>query len=115
MAEKNYLSENLRLLRMRMKYTQQQVADFLKISQPAYVKYENGATDVSMENLERLASLYGVSEYDLLENSVEQMQVQAAFAFRKNGENVNLEQIAQFRKIVNNYLEMTNELEKYYH
>ncbi|MBR2237655.1 MAG: hypothetical protein IJ887_07235 [Prevotella sp.] len=51
----------------------------------------------------------------MLENSVEQMQVQAAFAFRKNGENVNLEQIAQFRKIVNNYLEMTNELEKYYH
>jgi hypothetical protein len=68
-----------------------------------------------MENLERLAGLYGVSEYDLLENSVEQMQVQAAFAFRKNGENVNLEQIAQFQKIVNNYLEMTNELEKYYH
>jgi transcriptional regulator with XRE-family HTH domain len=107
MAEKNYLSENLRLLRLRMKYTQQQVADFLKISQPAYLKYENGTTDVSMEN--------GVSEYDLLENSVEQMQVQAAFAFRKNGENVDLEQIAQFQKIVNNYLEMTNELEKYKH
>lgn len=115
MVEKNYLSENLRLLRMRMKYTQQQVADFLKISQPAYVKYENGATDVSMENLERLAGLFGVSEYDLLENSVEQMQVQTAFAFRKNGENVNLEQIAQFQKIVNNYIEMTNELEKHNH
>ena len=115
MAEKNYLSENLKLLRLRMQYTQQQVADFLSISQPAYVKYENGATEVSMENIERLAGLYGVSEYDLLENNVEQMQAKTAFAFRKNGQNVNLEQIAQFQKIVNNYLEMTDELEKYKH
>ena len=45
-----------------MQYTQQQVAEFLRISQPAYVKYENGATEVSMENLQRLAGLYGVSE-----------------------------------------------------
>jgi transcriptional regulator with XRE-family HTH domain len=115
MEEKLRLANNFRILREHLGYTQQEIATYLHISQPAYLKYENGSSEISMDNLEKLSQLYNISEYDIMESNVRQMQVCAAFAFRKNGEILNLEQIAQFQKIVTNYIEMSDELEKYNH
>ena len=115
MDEKMRLANNLRILRERLGYTQQEIATYLHISQPAYLKYENGLSEISMNNLEKLSQLYNISEYDIMESNVKQMQVCSAFAFRKNGEILNLEQIAQFQKIVTNYIEMSDELEKHNH
>ena len=113
MSEEKRLANNLRLMRERLGYTQQEIATYLHISQPAYIKYEYGTSEISMDKLERLGQLYNIREYDLMTNDVIQMQACAAFAFRKNGEIINLEQIAQFQKIVNNYIEMSDELEKH--
>ncbi len=61
----------LRVLREKFKYTQEKVSQYLGISQPAYLKYEMGDTEVSMEGLEKLARLYGLDEYDIMEGNME--------------------------------------------
>lgn len=99
----------LRVLREKFQYTQEEVSKYLGISQPAYLKYETGETEVSMEGLEKLTRLYGIDEYDILENNME--QVNFAYAFRRDGV-ANLEEVAHFQQIVKNYIMMSNELEK---
>lgn len=99
----------LRVLREKFKYTQDEVSKYLGISQPAYLKYEREETEISMEGLEKLARLYGIDEYDILEGNME--QICFAYAFRRDGM-TNLEDVAHFQQIVKNYIMMSNELEK---
>lgn len=59
------LIEQRKLNRM----TQRQVAVYLNISQPSYIRYENGSSEPSLENLVRLAELFDVSVDYLLGRS----------------------------------------------
>jgi len=42
-------------------YTQKQMADFLGIAQPSYIRYENGTAEPTLENLVKLADIFEVS------------------------------------------------------
>lgn len=53
--------KNIIELRKANKYTQKQVAEVLNITQPSYIRYENGKAEPSLENLVKLANLYDVS------------------------------------------------------
>ncbi len=106
------IGKNLASYRQHLGYSQQEISQYLGISQPAYVKYESGDTVVPMEAIEKLATLYNVEEYDLMEENAELTQANVACAYHKNGAISDLEQIAQFQKIVKNYIQMCNELEK---
>ncbi len=99
----------LRQLREKFSYTQCEVSKYLGITQPAYQKYEAGETEISMEGLSKLARLYGIDEYDILEGNIACADL--AFAFRRDGE-ANLEDVAHFQQIVTNYVMMCNELAK---
>lgn len=48
-------------LRKLNNLTQKQVANKLGISQPSYIRYENGKAEPSLENLVKLADLFDVS------------------------------------------------------
>ncbi|MDE7379585.1 MAG: helix-turn-helix domain-containing protein [Clostridia bacterium] len=52
-----------RLLEQRKlnKMTQIEVANYLKISQPSYIRYENGSAEPSYDNLVKIADLFDVS------------------------------------------------------
>ena len=41
--------------------TQTEVAAYLKISQPSYIRYENGSAEPSYDNLVKIADLFDVS------------------------------------------------------
>lgn len=43
------------------KITQRQISDYLQISQPSYVRYENGTSEPSLENLVKIADFFDVS------------------------------------------------------
>ncbi len=43
------------------KLTQRQVAEYLGISQPSYIRYENGQSEPTLTNLVKLADLFDVS------------------------------------------------------
>ena len=52
-----------RLLEQRKlnKMTQQQISEYLHITQPSYIRYENGSAEPSLENLVKIADLFDVS------------------------------------------------------
>ena len=41
--------------------TQKQMADYLGIAQPSYIRYENGSAEPTLENLVKLADYFDVS------------------------------------------------------
>ena len=43
------------------KATQRQIAEYLQITQPSYIRYENGTAEPSLENLVKLANYFDVS------------------------------------------------------
>ena len=58
---KNFLSENLRKLRLACGYTQDDVATVLGLSRPAYTYYETGKTCQDLEAITKLAKMFGVT------------------------------------------------------
>lgn len=53
--------ENLKEMRKLCGFTQKEVAEKLNISQPSYIRYENGTAEPTLENLVKLAELFDVS------------------------------------------------------
>ncbi len=53
--------ERLLELRTLHHYTQCQIASHLYITQPSYIRYENGTAEPSIDTLIRLAELFDVS------------------------------------------------------
>ena len=51
------------------KVTQRQMADFLEIAQPSYIRYENGSAEPSFEKLVKIADYFDVSVDYLLGRS----------------------------------------------
>ncbi len=47
--------------RTKQKLTQCQIAKYLNITQPSYIRYENGTSEPSIDTLIRLADLFDVS------------------------------------------------------
>lgn len=103
------IGKNLKFLRENFHYTQDDICKMLGISQPAYHKYETGETMVNRENLEKLAKLYFVDEYDIMQEDDSQLIPALAYAFRGQGDP---SAIPDFHKIVKNYIQMCNELSK---
>ena len=46
--------------------TQRQMAEYLKITQPSYIRYENGTAEPSLENLVKIADYFDISTDYLL-------------------------------------------------
>ena len=59
----------LKELRISMKKTQKEVADFLGVDRTTYVKYENGNTEPNLDNIKRLAEYFNVTTDYLLGKS----------------------------------------------
>lgn len=52
-----------RLIEQRKLYkiTQRQLANYLQIAQPSYIRYENGSSEPSLETLVKIADYFDVS------------------------------------------------------
>ena len=61
--------KRIRDLREDSDMTQQQVADYLKMKQPQYNRYEKGYRDIPSDVLIALADLYNTSTYYILERT----------------------------------------------
>ena len=51
-------------------YTQRDMAERLGISQPSYVRYENGTSEPTQENLLKIADIFDVSTDYLLGRNI---------------------------------------------
>jgi len=62
-------SKRLLELRKQHNMTQRDVANYLSIAQPSYIRYENGTAEPTLDNLVRLADLFDVSSDYLIGRS----------------------------------------------
>ena len=74
---------------------------------------ETNEREISLNNLEKLADLFGVELTDLINEDEKNVTVTASLAFRADEVHVaDLEQVSKFRSIVKNYIKMKNILKE---
>ncbi|MGY6522381.1 MAG: helix-turn-helix domain-containing protein [Mongoliitalea sp.] len=109
MKQDQIIGKNMQAIRQKLGFTQKQVAAYLQINREEVSYYEIGSRTASTKILSQLANLYGVDEYDFFEENLDMANVNLALAFRAESINAkDLAQIAKFKKIVRNYLNMKN-------
>ncbi|MHC1780190.1 MAG: helix-turn-helix domain-containing protein [Bacteroidales bacterium] len=105
------IPENIRSLRLRLGYTQAQIAEYLEISTAAVTQYETGTRVIPASTVSKLALLFNVDEYELYKEEPKQQQLLTAFAFRADElQQQDLKSISEFKKIVLNYFHLSNKL-----
>ena len=65
-----FIGSNLRKLRNKTKYSQQNVEDFLEISRLTYANWENETTDVKAQYIPKLAEIFEVSISELFRDEL---------------------------------------------
>ncbi len=107
------IGKNIKLFRNKSLFTQENVANYLGIKRELLSYYETGERKASLDLINKLSDLFGVELKDLLEENFEETKINVALAFRANGvDEKDLGTIANFRKIVKNYLKMVRIEEK---
>lgn len=103
----------IKLLRTKIGLSQEELGKYLKVHREVISNYETGGRQIPLTQLERLADLFGVDLIDLLEPSSDTVTTNVAFAFRADSLHENdLESIADFRKIVKNYMKIKAKYQK---
>lgn len=106
------LAENIRALRKKLGYTQEQIAEHLGVSTAAVTQYETGVRVVPSTTVSKLALLFNIDEYELYQEEPQQQQFLSAFAFRAEElESQDLKSISEFKKVVLNYFHLTRALQ----
>jgi len=101
------IGQNIRTLREKMALTQDGLAQYLSISRELVGYYEIGKRSIPSTQLSKLANLFCMNEYDFYEEDLANRNINIAFAFRADELQLqDLQSIAQFKKIVHNYLSM---------
>lgn len=105
----------LKLLRIKKGLTQSEVAEILNINQSQYGKYENGKTNLSIENAKKLADYFGVSVAYLLDlenmDSKRDNQIPRPIPFYND---LNL-MLSEFRdsRVIESYIDFISKDKKY--
>jgi transcriptional regulator with XRE-family HTH domain len=99
------------MLREELGLTQETLAKYLDTSREQIAYYEAGTRSITTPQLNKLANLFCMNEYDFYEEDSQKRKINIAFAFRADMlDPEDLESIAQFKKIVRNYVNMKNAL-----
>lgn len=107
MEERLIIACNIKRLRDASGFTQDSVANYLNVNRSAYANYETGARELPLNLMEKLADLYGCEMYDLYSEDMDVVSRMLATAFRVDTlSREDMEQIAVFKRIVNNSLKM---------
>ncbi len=107
MELQNTIAANLQAFRQRLGFSQSQIAEFLSVDPSLVSKYESGTNEVTYVHLKKLSHLFNIEVEDLLEEDSARRETNFAFAFRREGlESNDLKSIAEFQRVVKNYLEM---------
>jgi transcriptional regulator with XRE-family HTH domain len=111
MNQNQIIGSNIRHFRERMNLSQSQLAQFLSVTREEVSYYETGKRIMPSKLLSKTASLFCVDEYDLFEKDPEMQSINVALAFRADSVSPeDLPHIADFQKIVKNYISMAKKL-----
>ncbi len=101
------IGKNIKSIRLEMGLTQEALANYLQTTREQVAYYELGQRPVSSTHLAKLADLFCINEYDFYEEDPVKRSIHVAFAFRAGLlNNEDLQQVAAFKKVVRNYVNM---------
>ncbi len=101
------IGQNIKTLRDKIGLTQDALAQYLGTSREQVGYYEIGHRAVPSTQLSKLANLFCMNEFDFYEENMQNRSINIAFAFRADDlQPQDLQSIAQFKKIVHNYMSM---------
>ena len=107
MENRQLIARNIKQMREKSCYTQENVSDFLGVRRSAYANYEAGDREIPLRLMERLADLYGCELLDLYTEDESVLASMLVTAFRVDSVSASdMEQIAAFKRIVKNSLKM---------
>jgi transcriptional regulator with XRE-family HTH domain len=107
MEKFNKTGKNFAKLRDLNGLTQGQVAKMLKINRAELSNYETGKRPAPLDALNRLSELYGTELTDILELNEKDLKLKRKFVFgAKELNELELNTLADFRKIIRNYINM---------
>jgi transcriptional regulator with XRE-family HTH domain len=72
------VGKNIRAIRHQRGWSQEDVANRLGISIPAFSKIETGVTDINLSRLEQIANIYEVNVVNLLSADIEESEPQVS-------------------------------------
>ena len=72
------VGKNIRTIRHQRGWSQEDVANRLGISIPAFSKIETGVTDINLSRLEQIANIYEVNVINLLALDAEEIEPQVS-------------------------------------
>lgn len=72
------VGKNIRTFRHQRGWSQEDVANRLGISIPAFSKIETGVTDINLSRLEQIANIYEVNIVNLLSLEIEEQEPQVS-------------------------------------
>jgi transcriptional regulator with XRE-family HTH domain len=111
MDQNQIIGSNIRHFRERMSLSQAQLALYLGVTREEVSYFETGKRTIPTKHLSNVASLFCVDEYDLYEKDPEMHAINVALAFRADTVSPeDLPLIANFQKIVLNYINMKKKL-----
>ena len=103
------IGQNIKAVREKMGLTQDALARYLGTSREQIGYYEIGQRNIPSVQLTELANLFCMNEYDFYEEDINNRSINIALAFRADElQPEDLKSIAQFKKIVRNYISMKN-------
>ena len=111
MNQDKVIGNNIRQFREGLNLSQSQFAEYLGVTREEVSYYENGHRTIPSKLISKAATLFCVDEYDLFEQDPALQTLNTALAFR--ADNVtpeDLSLIANFQKIVRNYINMKKKL-----
>jgi len=73
-----FVGKNIRTIRHQRGWSQEDVANRLGISIPAFSKIETGVTDINLSRLEQIANIYEVNVVNLLALDIEETEPQVS-------------------------------------
>ncbi len=107
MTQDQIIGKNIKYFREKLGLNQDDLASYLAVSREEVSYFENAKRPIPTNLISKSASLFGIDEFDLYEEDQELISANVAFAFRADFLQIeDIQQIADFRKIVLNYLNM---------
>ena len=108
------IGEKIKRFRKRQGLTQDHLADYLELDRSTISLIEKGERTIDMDRLEKLANLCGVELSVFFSDDDAMFETHLAFAFRTDQiEQSDLEEIANFKRIVKNHQKMKRLLGEY--
>jgi transcriptional regulator with XRE-family HTH domain len=105
---KQRVGNNLRLLREKLNYTHEDVANYLGIERGAYANYDCGNREMPYDLMLKVCELYGLPLSALFEEDVAKLEEDLICCFRTDSlSKSDRKEIAWFKNIVRNYLKIT--------